>query len=301
MTSYLLIVNPVSGRGRGRVKARALVDRLSRSARVEMVETRERGDAVDLAAEGAADFDRIVAVGGDGTLNEVLRGICSLGGSAAELPELCFLPSGTANAATRAFDLEPDPHTAAETLPRARSRAVDLGVVSDSGSERPFLLWCGAGYDAVVIDTLHASRIGTMGLTGLGRSLPGVLHAIAGYAAADIDIEVDGSPWDAASSVVLANVADLAFGGTFADGADPFDGRLDVVAVPVESKLRLPRRALAIVTSSLRRSRGVRHGTGTEISIRSSGSVPFQVDGEPAGELPVTVRLVPGAVRLVLT
>lgn len=301
MTSYLIVVNPVSGRGRGRRNSDALVAELSRSARVEVLETRERGDAVELAATRAGDFDRIVAVGGDGTLNEVVRGLMSVGRPAAELPELCFLPSGTANAATRAFGLGSAPEAVAQALPRARSRPVDVGVARHSGGERPFLLWCGAGYDAVVIETLNASRTGTMGLAGLGRNMPRILHAIADYAAPEIEVEIDGSSWGAVSTVVLANVADLAFGGTFVDGADPFDGRLDVVGVPVESKLRIPRRAVAILTSSLHRSSGVRHGTATEVSIRSRGAVPFQVDGEPAGELPVDVRLEAGAVRLVLT
>lgn len=301
MTSYLVIVNPVSGRGLGRSIARALVEHLSPGGRVEMVETEGRGSASRLAASRALEFDRIIAAGGDGTLNEVVRGLWSLGRRASELPELCFLPSGTANVATRAFHLEPDPVAIARALPDAEARPVDVGVVSHSEGERPFLLWCGAGYDAVVIDALNTSRTGTMGLTGLVRNAPRVVRAIAGYAAPDIEVELDGSSWGRASSVVLANVADLAFGGTFVEGADPFDGELDIVAVPVESKLQLPRRAAAIVASGLDRSPGVRHGSGTGVSLRSAGVVPFQLDGEPAGRLPVDVEVKAGAVRLLLT
>ena len=56
-----------------------------------------------------------------------------------------------------------------------------------------------------------------------------------------------------------------------------------------------------MLTSSLTRAKGVRHTLGTRMRLDSDGQVPFQLDGEPVGMLPATVRLVRGAVRLLLT
>jgi len=301
VTSYLVIVNPASGRGRARHRAGALCNGLPKSCHVEVVETGHRGAAAELAASRAADVDRIIAVGGDGTLNEVLSGLMATGRSAQELPELGFLPAGTANAATRAFGFSSDPDAVASSLHEADSRPVDVGVVSHEGGERPFLLWLGAGFDAVVIDALNTSRTGLMGVSGLLGNSGQVLGALARYAAPQIEMEVDGASFGVASSVILANVREMAFGGIVADAADPFDGQHDVVAVPPGSRLNLVRLGLSMLTSSLTRAKGVRHTLGTRMRLDSSGEVPFQLDGEPVGTLPATVRLERGAVRLLLT
>ena len=114
-------------------------------------------------------------------------------------------------------------------------------------------------------------------------------------------MEVDGSSFGVASSVILANVREVAFGGVVAETADPFDGQLDVVAVPPGSRLNLVRLGLSMLTSSLAQAQGVRHTLGTRIRLDSDGHVPFQLDGEPVGMLPAAVRLERGAVRLLLT
>ncbi len=301
MTSYLVIVNPASGRGRARRRAGALRSGLPKSCHVEIVETGHRGAATELAASRATDVDRIIAVGGDGTLNEVLSGLVATGRSAQELPELGFLPAGTANAATRAFGFSSDPDAVASSLREANSRPVDVGVVSHERGERPFLLWFGAGFDAVVIDALNTSRTGLMGVSGLLGNSGKVLGALDRYAAPQIEIEVNGVSFGSASSVVLANVREVAFGGTVAETADPFDGQLDVVAVPLGSRLNLVRVGLSMLTSSLTRAKGVRHTLGARMRLNSDGQVPFQLDGESVGMLPAAVRVKKGAVRLLLT
>ncbi len=268
---------------------------------MEVVETGHRGEAAELAADRAAVVDRIIAVGGDGTLNEVLGGLVGTGRSAQELPELGFLPAGTANAAIRAFGFSSDPDAVASSLSGAESRPVDVGVVSHEGGERSFLLWFGAGFDAVVIDTLNASRTGLMGVSGLVVNSGRVLRALRRYAAPQIRIEVDGSSFGVAASVVLANVREVAFGGVVAETADPFDGRLDVVAVPAGSPPKYVRLGLSMLTSSLTGAKGVRHTLGAHMRLDSDEPVPFQLDGEPVGMLPATVRVERGAVRLLLT
>lgn len=305
--SYLLVVNPVSGRGGGRARAKALADALSGRADVEVVETRARGDATRIAADRGPAHHRVVAVGGDGTLNEVLTGLWRLNRPAHDLPELGFLPSGTANAAAPAFGLETDPVQVAKslegsgTVEAATSRPVDYGVARLDGGERPFLLWCGAGYDAVVIDALNSARTGRMGILGLVRNAPAVLAEIARYEESPVTARVDGEEWTGLGGVILANVADIAFGGTIASSADPFDGAVDVVAVGTGAKARLPWLGLSLLGSGLQGARDVRWAPATAVALSSPGAVPVQIDGEPAGHLPLEVRVVPGGVRLLLT
>jgi diacylglycerol kinase (ATP) len=301
MTSYLVIVNPASGRGRGARRAAALRDGLQGRGRVDIVETRHRGAAVTLAAESVSSVDRIIVVGGDGTLNEVVTGLMASRKPCDALPELGFLPAGTANVAVRAFAFGSDPARVARALPDALARPVDVGIVRHAGGERPFLLWFGAGFDAVIIDTLNAARTGRMGLSGLIWNAPRVLAALRRYPAPRIDVEVKGSEPGAASSLIAANVGHVAFGGAVVEPADPFDGMLDVVILPEGSKLRLARLGLTMLTSSLHRADGVRHVLTSEVRLGSPGAVPFQVDGEPVGRLPADVRIERGAIRLLRT
>ena len=80
-----------------------------------------------------------------------------------------------------------------------------------------------------------------------------------------------------------------------------FDGRLDVVTIGPGPRLNLVGLGLRMLTSDLSRADGARHQLAAEIRLSADGTVPVQLDGEPAGVLPISVRVQPGAVRLLLT
>lgn len=308
MTSYLVIVNPVAGRGCGLERAEMLAAGLPDGSDCEIVETGERGAGTRIATERGRDVDRIIAVGGDGTLNEGLTGLMSAreseGAPQGSVADLGFLPSGTANAAARAFDFSDDPERVADSLRADTSvRAVDVGVVRHVDGERPFLIRFGAGLDAAVIETLNASRTGAMGIGGLLRNAPRIIETMGRYPAPEIEIEieVDGAPFVTAASVVLPNVEEVGLEATVAEDADPADGLLDVLAVSLPSKLSIARLAVHMLASSLESAPGVRHTLAKRVRLRSEGDAPFQLDGEPVGVLPVEVRLEHRAVRLLLT
>jgi len=301
LASYLIVVNPASGRGRAQARAEALRSGLVASETVEVVTTRGRGDASEVVARRGLDFDRVLAVGGDGTLNEVLSGLIATGAPARALPALGFLPSGTANVAAPAFGLGTDPAAVAASLPLAPERLVDVGLAIREGAERPFLLWLGAGYDAVIIRALNAQRTGLMGAAGLARKAPGVLRAIHRYSAPEIRVSEDGETGSTWASAMVANVGSVAFGGTITRAADPFDGEMELVVVPQRGTARIALLAMRLMVGSLDGARDVRRGRTTRVRLESGGTVPLQLDGEPVGTLPVEVRVLPGAVRLVLT
>jgi diacylglycerol kinase family enzyme len=300
VTSYLLIVNPVAGKGVGAARGEQLRAALARTHPVEMIATTGRGDATELARSRGPGHDRVIAIGGDGTLNEVLTGLMEIGDSAATRPALGFLPGGTANVATEAFDFTIDPKRLAARLPDVRERAVDVGVVELSGVQRPFLLWCGAGLDAVVIETLNATRTGHMGIAGLIANAPRVWSSVARYESPRIDVEAEGVPPHAATSVLLANVRPLAFGRTIHPEADPFDGRLDLVSSMASGRRHAFGLGWHLMVSSLTRARGVAHHTTTAVHLTAAAPVPVQIDGEPVGTLPISVTLAPAAIRLLI-
>lgn len=283
------------------MRAKALADGLPPSSDVEIVETDERGSATRLAVEHAGSFDRIMAVGGDGTLNEVLAGLMQAREAEGEMAALGFLPAGTANGACRAFDLATDPDVAAASLAEGKTMPVDVGVARHEGGERHYLIRFGAGLDAAVLEELNASRSGLMGFFGVFRNVPRIIEVMRAYDDPDIMVEVDGEPFGRGGSVVLSNVADVGLAATVDEDADPSDGLLEVLAVPMPSKWDIVRYGLRMVAFSLASAPEVRTTRGRLVRLTSEGDVPFQADGEPVGRLPVEVELIPSAVRLLLT
>mgnify|MGYP002623954236 CR=1 FL=1 len=300
LASYLLIANPVAGRGAGAVRAETLRSLLASDNEVELATTSGRGNATALARSRGANVDRVIAIGGDGTLNEVVTGLMSLGDSLETRPALGFLPAGTANVAASAFGFSQDPAEAARRLSSARGRPVDVGVAEVAGSTRSFLLWCGAGVAAVVIDELNSARTGHMGVTGLVMNSPRGMAGLVRYSAPRIRISADGEDASPAASVILANVGEVAFGGTVHPGASPFDGRLDVVMTESASPFAVLMDGACMMLSSLTASPRVRHQTAKVVTLDGDQAVPVQIDGEPVGGLPVSVRLHEGAICILV-
>lgn len=300
MSSYALIVNPSSGRGKALSKAEALRSRLD-GTRVEILETTGRGSATTLAAQAATRADHVIAVGGDGTLHEVLNGLVDPAIAAGARPSLGFLSAGTANVAVQAFGLTRDPTRMARSLARPVAEPVDVGLVRYEGGRRAFLLWFGAGWDAVVIRTLNARRSGHMGVRGLVGRFPSIVRDITRYEQPAITAHVDGAPLGEHGTVFVANVGPVAFGGSITHRADPADGQLDMVGVPRATPTRFLRLASRLMLSSLASAPDVLSVPARTVALRSDGDVPIQLDGEPVGRLPAEITLLPGAVRLLRT
>jgi diacylglycerol kinase family enzyme len=298
LASYALIVNPTSGRGKAPAKAAALRSALFDGGTLEVHETTGRGSAADLAASLGRSVDGVIAVGGDGTLNEVLNGLLRSRQGRSGGAALGFLPAGTGNAASLAFGFPADPSLAAQAILSADPVAIDVGFAVSASWERAFLLWLGAGMDAVLISALDASRDSTMGVGGLLGRAPEVLGALKRYTQPPIEVEVLGWPAEVFGSVIIANVGQIPFGGSVTDRAVPNDGLLNVVGLPAASLPRALLRGRHLLFSSLSKARGVQERMAETCLLDSEGTVPVQVDGEPIGVLPARVTVVRGGVRV---
>lgn len=153
----MLVVNPkataTTKRGRD-----ILLRALGQQARVEMVETGAPGDAMDLGRQALdKNIDLVVALGGDGTVNEVVNGLLR-DGIHDDLPMLAAVPGGSGNVFTRALGLSRNPIEATsqilDALRAGRSRWVGLG----RADERWFTFAGGLGLDAEVVHVVETRR-----------------------------------------------------------------------------------------------------------------------------------------------
>jgi diacylglycerol kinase family enzyme len=148
------IVNPAAGSGGFQKLVVEAANHLRQlDCTVDRVETQSKGDATHLARQAAAEgFDVAVAVGGDGTVNEVCNGL--VGTETA----LAVLPAGTANVYAADvgipiwWPLNPGAvNSAADVIVTGQRQRIDLGWLRlGDGTERYFLMWCGIGLDAAI-------------------------------------------------------------------------------------------------------------------------------------------------------
>ncbi len=288
----VIIANPVSGSGKGLRLARAVADRLRLlDAEVRIVETARAGDARRLASE--ADGAAVVAaVGGDGTVNEVLNGL-------VPGPALAMIPGGTANVFAKELGLPRDPDGLARLLTEGREIRWDLGV--DRAAGRKFLLFASAGYDAQVVHLFHAARQGPI---RMWEYLWWGARSILNFRAPRIGVELDGTSLGEAAWVIVSNVA--AYGGplVFTPRAKPDNGvfdvliqrggrRFDVAAMFARAFTGwLSGDDLPLPGLSCHQARRVR------LNSLDGLPVPLQVDGDPAGHLPADLEVVPAGVTV---
>jgi YegS/Rv2252/BmrU family lipid kinase len=248
--------------------------------------------AARAAAARAEGFEAVVAVGGDGTVNEVLNGLDGTG-----IP-VGIVPTGTANVLARDLGIPFDPAAAARVVAGGRPRVLDIGEARNGeGATRRFLCCAGAGFDAVVVKAVAEARKARLGFRGWVRPM---WRACAHYDFPALRVSVDGKPAPPATIAVVCNTAN--YGGLFSlvPGADPGDGTLDACLIDAHSRRSFFRYTWAAWRGTLPGHGDVRTLRGAAVRIESDRAVPLQVDGDPFGGTPLTATLLPGAARVLV-
>lgn len=268
--AYLAIINPAAGHGQGKRLAPLLAARFREvGLRIEVLVTPGPGEAARLASEAADDgYDAVIAVGGDGTANEVANGL--VGTSTA----LALYPIGAGNDLARGLRYPRRLRELPAFLAAARSRQIDVGELNG----RIFVNAAGVGIDGVVAEGIRGS-VRIVGPT-LGY-LAGALGAIATYRPVRMRSMIDGEARDARQLLIVASNGPF-FGGGMrpAPRADLEDGWLDITVADGIGRL-------ATLGALVRLYRGT-HANGTTIrtlrarsvSIQLDRPMPVEIDGE---------------------
>lgn len=278
--SICVIFNPVAGTRRGDDVASFFRSGADRGA-VDIRETKAPGHATELAATAARDGYRIVvAVGGDGTVNEVAQGL--FGTRTA----LGIVPRGSGNGLARHLKISLDPATAAAALRTPSFQRIDVGRING----RPFLCTAGIGFDAHIARHFALAR-----RRGLATYVSVALRRYLTYRSTPIEARLgDTRLRRDCYLLAFANASQYGNDAFIAPHADLEDGVLDLCLIDKLPLWRAVRVGRALMRGTLPASGAAEFHTGADILVRAERPTEFHVDGEFAGEArEFEVRLTP--------
>ena len=294
----LVIVNPAAQGGMGRRAWPRLAERARDLAiPLDVVFTTRPLEATEIARRAAADGrPLVVALGGDGTVNEVVNGLTASGASGADRPELAILPLGTGRDTIRTYGIPKRPLAALHLLRSGSTRTIDIGIARFAEHERLFINIGSCGLTGAVAE--RANRT-TKRLGGTPAFLVATIATFASWKNVPFRVRVDERELElVANNVICAN--GRAFGGGIrvCPQAEPDDGLLDVLIWGDVGKLDLAREL-----PRLYRGKHLGHPAltvlrGQDVEVVPAEPLPIELDGELPGLSPVRFSIAPGALRL---
>ncbi|MET0354519.1 MAG: YegS/Rv2252/BmrU family lipid kinase [Plantibacter flavus] len=287
-------INPTASFGSTRAVGPMVLDALEqaghRAVRLQEQTVGQLRSAVRTAIE--AGLDALVVVGGDGMVSLAVEAVRDSG-----LP-FGVVPSGTGNDIARGLGIPlGDPAAAIASLLRALEggpRVIDAGTVTDGERTTWFVGAVSAGFDALVNERANRMRRPR----GRSRYTIAILRELLALRPRRYELTVDGTP-ETVDAVLLAVANNTSIGGgmLIAPQADLADGRFDLFIVAPVSRFRFLRLFPKVFSGAHTGLDIVRLSPVRSVSI-AADSITAYADGERVGSLPVTIDVVPGALRV---
>ena len=255
----LFIVNPISGHG----NKRNVVSRLSQKD-CRVVYTEYAGHAEQLARE--AEEGIVVAVGGDGTVNEVARGLIGTGKT------LGIIPKGSGDGLALHLGLSHDINRNIRTIENGKTEYLDAATING----HYFFSVCGIGLDAII-----SERFAKSGHRGLASYIEQAIRSWKGHKTERYEIEIDGKKL--VHDAVMVTVGNSNQWGNGAKGtplADSSDGILDMTVVEDFKDIEIPMLAYRLMTGTVHLAENIHCYKGKKIRIVREHDGPAHADGD---------------------
>jgi diacylglycerol kinase (ATP) len=281
----LFIINPISG-GKKKDGVPKLIDKQF-DGEATIVFTHGVSHASEVAAEAIGKYDIIVAVGGDGTVNEIAS---ALVGSNAVLG---ILPFGSGNGLSRFLGIPMNIEKAIANLNTGNIAAID----SAQANGKAFFNMAGMGFDAHISEAFsHGEKRGF--ITYVKTSLQEVIK----YKSQTYHIEIDGAVYDRKAFMLsFANSSQYGNNAHVSPQASVQDGLLDVCVIKPFPLYRFPEMCIRMFTKTANKSSFVEIIRGKHIIVKRDNPAPMHLDGEPeiAGS-EIEINIVPCSLKVIV-
>ena len=286
-----IIANPIAGRGRAYKSLQRYVRQWPHPDwQFELLPTRGPNHAGILARELLAHPPDLLAVcGGDGTMNEIATAV-----PAPPFP-VALLPAGTANVLARELGLPLNPVRALKIALNGNARKIDLGLLGP-GLRRRFLFVAGIGFDAYVVSQVRPALKSKLGIVAYALA---ILEGLQRYRFPEFRVTTGGRMFTATSCLVC-NSKRYGGGLLFCPAADMHDGFLDLLILERRSRLALAGFLLLAWLQRPMKGSWIHRLPSDSLRIEGAEGVSVQVDGEPAGGLPLDIGLTPATFPLII-
>ncbi len=284
----VFVVNPISGTQGKRAILKWIDERIDRERYdYTIVKTQYAGHAVKIAAKAAEEkVDIVVAIGGDGTINEIGRSLIHTNTA------LGIIPCGSGNGLARHLQIPMDPKAAIDILNEGNCLCIDYGRINDL----PFFCTCGVGFDAFV-----SLKFADSGKRGLLTYLENTLHESLNYKPETYEIEnEEGSVKYKAFLIACGNASQYGNNAYIAPQASLTDGLMDVTILEPFTVLDVPSLSFQLFNRTIDQNSRIKTLRAKRIKIHRTQPGVMHYDGDPvmAGE-DIEVELFPQGLHVI--
>ncbi|MCR5050732.1 MAG: diacylglycerol kinase family lipid kinase [Paludibacteraceae bacterium] len=293
MKNIAFIINPVSGSKETQNAKKRLPKLIMQTLDAEqwlpnITFTEYAGQATELAHQFARmGFDAVVAVGGDGTVNEVAKGL------RGTQTALGIIPMGSGNGFARHLSIPVKPNKALEMLNHSEPICVDYGLANG----RMFISTCGTGFDAVIADQFAGSN-----KRGFATYLQNTIREAFRYTPQTYHLVGDGlDVTHKAFLITFANANQWGYEALIAPKASVQDGKMDIMLMSSHAILGSASLALRLFAGSIDDSHFMDTLRAKEITLEREEAGPFHIDGDPVEmEKDIHIKIVPDGIRVLV-
>lgn len=268
MKKILFIINPISGVGKQRI-VENLIDKVLdlQQFTYEIAYTEYAKHAIEISSEFAPKFDVLVAVGGDGTVNEISHGLIGTN------THLAIIPTGSGNGLARSLKIPLNVEKAIENINKYNSHTIDSATIND----KIFVNVAGIGFDAKI-----SHRFASYGKRGLWSYVKLTLNEFFNYSPKKYKLIIDGRVIKKKAFLIsFANSSQFGNNAYIAPKALVDDGFIDISLMKKFPLLAAPVVGFKLFDKKVDSSRYVDSFRGKHIMIRRKKAIKAHIDGEP--------------------
>jgi len=301
---WLVIVNPAAGGGKAAKDWPGIEDLLNRNEiQHEAVFTSRKLHAAVLSRDKIeSGYSRIIVVGGDGTMNEVINGVFAQKRLPTNEVMLGMISVGTGNDWGKMFNIPSDYEAAIHTIKNQKTFIQDAGLVRYSRKnktwQRYFINIAGMGFGAKVV--ARSNNLKAKGKSSPGMYLMTLFTSLLSYRSIRAEIAIDGNTFN--RKVFSMNVGIGKFnGGGMIQVPDAIadDGLYSITLIKKMGKIRVVANIKKLYNGKITTHKKVESYTGKEISINSPSVLHLETDGETLGHSPMEFRIIPRSVKVI--
>jgi YegS/Rv2252/BmrU family lipid kinase len=301
---WFAIVNPNAGNGKGGKDWDRISEILNRNnIRFEIRSTGRKGQATEFTRDLIANgYRKIISIGGDGTLHEVINGIFTQDNCSPRDITIGIIPVGTGNDWGRMFGIPLVYEGSVQVIREGKQMLHDIGVIDyfNAGvkTRTYFINIAGLGFEAVVVKKTNRQK--DKGMSNKAIYFYNLLSSLISYRNTPVEITIDGRT--STTKVFSINVGNGRYcGGGMRQTPDaiPDDGLFDITVIKEMGRIEIIKSLQLLYDGTIMSHPKVDGYRSTNLKVTSESVVYIEADGESLGHTPVEFSIIPAAVNII--